>query len=524
LIPVVDIFAGPGGLSEGFNSLRDSHGAAIFESRAAIEMEASAVKTLVLRGAFRLLDRDGVVPDSYYDYLRGEITKDALLASPMMGEAYAQVAKETHQIELGPNNHELTDGIIARAIGGSDNWALIGGPPCQAYSLVGRSRRKHDLLFEDDKKHFLYREYLHTIRRFKPSVFVMENVKGLLSSTHDGTSMFDRILEDLRTADDGVEYDIYSLVHSTAPGDLGPKDFVIRAELYGVPQRRHRVILLGVRRDLGRVPSILKPWSRLNTVATAIGDMPPIRSVISRGGDSVENWLSVRLGAQRNLEDILAAESDSRSLAPDQGSKFIRLGQPMGPLSEESGRLNEWLSDVRLGGVPDHASRRHMTSDLERYHFAAGFALKEDRSPRLKDLPTNLLPAHKSATAEVAAFVDRFNVQVWNRPSSTIVSHMAKDGHYFIHPDPDQMRSLTVREAARLQTFPDNYAFEGNQTQKYVQVGNAVPPLLARQIGEIVRDLMSPLPTDSSEGELNMAVAQAEMVLAGMAFASSAPA
>jgi DNA (cytosine-5)-methyltransferase 1 len=153
----------------------------------------------------------------------------------------------------------------------------------------------------------------------------------------------------------------------------------------------------------------------------------------------------------------------------------------------------EWFRDPRLGGVCNHAARGHIRSDLHRYFFASVFARENKRSPLLGDFPRSLLPAHKNVEAALkeTKFNDRFRVQLRDKPSTTVVSHIAKDGHYFIHYDPAQCRSLTVREAARLQTFPDNYRFEGPRTEQYRQVGNAVPPLLARQIASIVADLLA---------------------------------
>jgi DNA (cytosine-5)-methyltransferase 1 len=148
----------------------------------------------------------------------------------------------------------------------------------------------------------------------------------------------------------------------------------------------------------------------------------------------------------------------------------------------------KWFLDDRIGGACNHVSRPHMPRDLHRYLFAACYARVFQRSPELRDFPPGLLPKHKNIGNEKKKeyFDDRFRVQLANKPSTTVTSHMAKDGHYFIHYDEKQCRSLTVREAARLQTFPDNYFFSGTRTQQYVQVGNAVPPLLARQVAAIV--------------------------------------
>jgi DNA (cytosine-5)-methyltransferase 1 len=151
----------------------------------------------------------------------------------------------------------------------------------------------------------------------------------------------------------------------------------------------------------------------------------------------------------------------------------------------------EWFLDDRLSAVCNHTPRLHTRKDLHRYFFVSTFGQVHGRSPILADFPTELLPNHKSVAAALkdGNFNDRFRVQIADRPSTTITSHISKDGHYFIHYDPSQCRSLTVREAARLQTFPDNYFFEGPRTQQYQQVGNAVPPLLAKQIAEIIADL-----------------------------------
>ena len=160
--------------------------------------------------------------------------------------------------------------------------------------------------------------------------------------------------------------------------------------------------------------------------------------------------------------------------------------------------MSRWYYDGHLGDLISHEARTHMESDLHRYLFVSSYGAAFGTSPKLADFPRVLLPAHKNVQAgcQGQMFSDRFRVQVKSEVSRTVTSHISKDGHYFIHYDPAQCRSLSVREAARLQTFPDNYFFEGPRTAQYHQVGNAVPPYLAIQIAEIVREVLDRMPED----------------------------
>ncbi|MFZ5562350.1 MAG: DNA cytosine methyltransferase [Pseudomonadota bacterium] len=497
-IPIIDLFAGPGGLGEGFSAVRDGQGQHIFEIKASIEKDEVAHRTLTLRAIYRELARGGSVPETYYDYIRGSINKLEFLADPRVRRVLEKARHEAHCLELGAVAERQVDEIIRKAIAGFESeWVLIGGPPCQAYSIAGRARRRGvDPHFEKDPKHFLYREYLRIIQKFRPAVFVMENVKGMLSSTNGGQRIFDRIRQDLSQPAPDVYYDIRSCVATSPHGELSPEDFTIQSEDYGIPQMRHRVILFGVRSDrAGMAHDLLTPAPGIVTVREAIGDLPPIRSRISRGLDSAAEWQTAITEATAELtgwrSPLRQAVEARMQKAIHHARRHVSHGagfmewdvQGSDRLPRE---LADWYQDAAIGGICQHESRSHMRSDLHRYMFAACFAKECRYSPKLNDFPGRLLPNHKNVDSDAVPFLDRFKVQIYGQPSTTVVSHISKDGHYYIHPDPSQCRSLTVREAARLQTFPDNYFFEGNRTQQYHQVGNAVPPFLAKQIAQVV--------------------------------------
>jgi DNA (cytosine-5)-methyltransferase 1 len=493
-IPVVDVFAGPGGLSEGFSAFRGSRGER-FRVVLSLEKDAAAHRTLLLRSFFRQFDK---APEAYYARVRGELSSEELFAQhPVEYEAaLKEVLPAPH--ELGRRSHQNTRAAVASALGRSTRrWVLIGGPPCQAYSLIGRSRMRgtDPDAFAADHRHFLYREYLRLLREFRPPVFVFENVRGLLSSTVRTRAVFDGLLKDFRKAG----YALHSFVRLESEHTADPEDFLIRCEEYGVPQTRHRVIILGLRQDLERGNLILTPVLQAPSALEAIGDLPAIRSGLTRRENSQSSWIAaLRETLRYRMPESIRREMGRalrRELPASQGTEFIprKTGSVRAAawLQEHSG----WFLDRRLDGVVHHVARPHMSTDIARYFFAATFASVHARSPKLRDFPRRLLPAHRNAADAAASgsglFADRFRVQVGDRPATTVVSHMSKDGHYFIHPDPAQARSLTVREAARLQTFPDNYFFEGNRTSRYQQVGNAVPPLLARQLAAVVIDILS---------------------------------
>lgn len=502
-VPIIDIFAGPGGLGEGFAALKDEQGRQSFRLALSVEKDSIACQTLSMRAVRRHLADAGRL-DRYYEFLRGDLDRDQFALDPLVRDARRDAQLEVLNAELGKVPAAQVDSRIRSALDGADNWLLIGGPPCQAYSLAGRARRANDRNFESDEKHFLYREYLRILRVHAPPVFVMENVKGLISSHHGGNPMFSRIKRDLASPARGLTYEIRSLVRKDDLFGLKPDDYIIESERYGIPQTRHRVILVGVRSDLAhRESRLLTEASAPVTVGDVLAGMPKIRSRLSRGADSLDSWRHVVQSAsslvrgwgvegEKRLIASMSTAARAASELRDAGGDYM---PKRWPLAGAPRWVSDWLGAPGLGGVIQHEARQHMAADLARYLFAAAFAQEFGLSPKLDVFPKALLPEHENAKGldgSKAPFPDRFRVQCWNMPSSTIVSHISKDGHYYIHPDPGQCRSLTVREAARLQTFPDDYFFEGNRTQQYVQVGNAVPPLLARQIADVVRDLLRP--------------------------------
>lgn len=299
---VVDLFAGPGGLAEGFSALRDEKGKRIFDVALSIEKEPSAFATLRLRSFVRQFD--GKLPGEYYDYVSGGIEKEELIQQHP--QKWAAAERETMMLELGTEEAAAAlDPVLDRIKAASDgDTVLIGGPPCQAYSLVGRARNRGIAHYdaEKDDRHFLYREYIRIIDRLNPVAFVMENVKGMLSSRVAEGGIFDLILRDLKAAGE-QGYTLVPLV-SAPRGTHG--GHIIRCEEYGIPQNRHRVILLGVRTDRAEAAEgmiaahhTLVPQLGQTTVADVLLKMPKLRSGLSKSADSAEAWKKAAVAAFR---------------------------------------------------------------------------------------------------------------------------------------------------------------------------------------------------------------------------------
>ena len=494
---IVDLFAGPGGLGEGFTSIVEGRHRPL-QIGISVEKETSAHKTLRLRAFLReYRARHGVLPQQFIQFHAGMMEEPDWKS--VDAKSWLHATQEAQCLELGTiSATDTIDTAITRLRRDFDDTILIGGPPCQAYSLVGRARVKGKLGYipEQDNRHYLFREYIRVLDRLRPAVFVMENVKGMLSSKVESRLVFEILMEDLSTLGRkrGGLYELRAVRLQDGVATLveasHASDFIMRAENFGVPQRRHRVIIIGIRSDMAAgIPKarIMVP-TRTRTVDDAIGDLPALRSGLSRGNDSVEEWTStvrqatqvlLRLHRRKQDHDIHAALEELTIRMDSSGSLERTSASRRSGYGRSNDDLKKWLEVPGLKALAQHETRGHMATDLGRYIFCAVLGKVNGSSPKADQFPTALSPDHRNWNS--GDFSDRFRVQLANEPATTVTSHISKDGHYFIHPDPVQCRSLTVREAARFQTFPDDYLFPGNRTQQYVQVGNAARVFKAKK-------------------------------------------
>ena len=402
---VIDLFAGAGGLSEGFVQ-------AGFEPIAHIEMDKDACDTLRTRCCYHYLHNKNRL-DIYYSYLKGKITRDKLYKSvPQM------VIDSVINIEISDDTIKSTFEKIKNLSANKAVDLIIGGPPCQAYSLLGR----HDKKMEDDPRTRLYLQYGKFLAEFKPKGFVFENVPGLLSAKKG------EHFKNLKEYFGGLGYNVH---YET-----------LDASDYGVLQVRKRLIIVGWQKehDYG-YPDI--PVNKATAVVNDIlNDLPILKA-----------------------GDVLQVAS---------------YKQPANKYLLESG-----IRDKDESFVTQNITRPINTNDAAIYAYV--IKAWNDKHIRVKytDLPIEL-KTHKNEKS----FLDRFKVVDGNGLSHTLVAHLAKDGHYFIHPNFKYCRSISVREAARLQSFPDNFFFEGSRSAKFKQIGNAVPVLFAYKIAQKIKNLI----------------------------------
>ncbi len=404
---VLDLFAGAGGLSEGFVR-------AGCQVVGHVEMDRDSCDTLITRMVYHSLLKGGKF-DEYRDYVLGDVTRDELI------EKYSLQNERDSVIcaRIGEDNYKELITQVKKRLKGRRLDIIVGGPPCQAYSHIGRAVDDKNMRW--DSRKFLYRYYLEFLKALKPKIFVFENVPGLMTSGKG------RYLRDMRKLMKRAGYETDFRVLNTAD--------------FGVPQNRRRIILVG--------------WSKESKLKSY-----PEFPVFSRGyfvRDFLSDLPKIKAGAGKQLlKDFTSGSEVLRELV---------------------------IANPNLDVLMDHIARPHKENDLEIYRLAVqvkagGGNIKYNELPKR-------LKTHKNEEA----FLDRFRVvDAAARGSQTILAHIAKDGHYYIHPDPKQNRSLTVREAARLQTFPDDYKFEGGRGSQFRQIGNAVPPMFSSVIAaELVK-------------------------------------
>lgn len=403
----IDLFAGAGGLSEGF--IRHQ-----FEPIAHVEMDAAACRTLETRTVYHELKRTGQ-QKIYEDYLLGKISRKNLLSFVSPSKLASVI-----QAEISDETIAGVFQAIDALLDGRQVDIIAGGPPCQAYSLAGRSRDPNRM--RDDKRNTLFRFYAEFLKRYKPKYFVFENVKGLLTAGNYFREMID--LFESKEVGYQVDYKI-----------LNAADF-------GVLQKRERVIIIGRRGN--------NPF-----------EFPEIEKIAN-------NW---QVGS-----DLFA---DLPPLQPGDAPTSVSYTAP----------TTDYLKrfDIRNGMtfVAQHEARQHNPRDREIYRIAIEKWQKGER------LQYDELPDRLKTHRHRHIFIDRFKVVNNYGCCHTLVAHIAKDGHYYIHPDLRQNRSVSVREAARIQSFPDDFFFEGGRSAAWRQVGNAVPPLLAEKIAGTIKALLT---------------------------------
>jgi len=411
----LDLFAGGGGLSEGF--IR-----AGFTPVAHVESDKAACNTLKTRMAYHWLKDHGRT-DQYNEYLHGNITRSGLYEL-VPNRCIESVINTEISKESVSDIFKKTDELL----NGAELDPIIGGPPCQAYSIVGRSRDKNRM--KGDKRNYLYVYYVEFLKRYRPSWFVFENVTGLLSAKDESGNLYFNNMRDLfRNAGYTTEFKMLS------------------AEKYGILQRRKRIIMVGERSDEVDYYPEPEEWNPRVTVDEIFSDLPNLKA----GGGSI-----------------------GPCICKPYNRKYLY----------NSGIKND------ISPITWHLTRPVNKSDREIYKIAVD--LWNEKGVRLS---YNDLPEKLKTHRQRESFLDRFKVVAGDKPyAHTVVAHIAKDGHYYIHPDIQQNRSLSVREAARLQTFPDDYFFEGvtenpSRTAAFRQIGNAVPVLLAQRIAEKIKEV-----------------------------------
>lgn len=418
---MIDLFAGCGGLEDGF--LQSGR----FEDVAAVEWLQPQVKTLVNR-----LKTKWGIADAEDRVMCFDVQREDELFSGWCDDSTSPSAEllpngKKSRYKTGPYGNGKGLDFFVNEAGGID--VIIGGPPCQAYSVAGRVRDEKGM--KDDYRNYLFEHYLSVVNRYKPKAFVFENVPGILSAMPDGTPITSLI----RQGFTDIGYEIVDDIKKYAK---------INASDYGVPQHRERVIILGVRKDIFFDPqsvlhhfySVVLPKHKVakkRTVEDAIGDLPAIYPIIN------------------------------------EHSSPKRIGYTKPECS------TTW-----------HNARHHSLRDVEIY----GMLAEDISSGRNEYADSASLSELYEKRVGGKSPIHRYHVLRRDEPSTTIISHLDRDGNRFIHYDAKQSRDITPREAARIQSFDDDFDFIGTQTDTYIMIGNAVPPLLAKCVALAVAEIL----------------------------------
>lgn len=406
----IDLFAGAGGLSEGFFQ-------AGFNPVAHVEMNLSAAQTLETRSAYYYLKKTGNLY-LYYDYLKGKMTRSTFIEQ-IPKDVLKTVICEVMSKDTLPGIFEEIDEILNED--GLDHVdVIIGGPPCQAYSLVGRAQSSHmEHPMAEDPRNNLYLLYARFLKKYRPKMFVFENVMGVETANNGRT--WRNIQAQLKRVGYRIEF------HEQNASD------------FGVLQSRKRMIIVGWRKDT----TFHYPKFEAVTPNAIVNDL---------------------------LQDL-------PKITPGKGGSKYGKTPPSTYVTNTGIRTRDDVLTL-------HTARPNIPQDIKIYRRA--IALWDDGHQRLR---YDRLPPELRTHKNVSSFLDRFKVVEGDEPCChTILAHLSKDGHYFIHPDIAQHRSITPREAARIQSFPDNYFFEGSRTAVFTQIGNAVPPMMARAIAEKIAE------------------------------------
>jgi DNA (cytosine-5)-methyltransferase 1 len=394
----IDLFAGCGGFSEGFYQEG-------YKSLVHVDFDEAACETIKVR-----------MKD--YSYSDEEINKSVICGDLTLKEVHKQ---------------------ISQAIGKEQVDVLVGGPPCQAFSSVGRAQDPNSM--RNDPRNYLFKAYLEILEKYKPKIFVFENVSGLFSAKPDGNYIFPEIISAMSK--------YYNVCDDK-------NTILLNSVHYGVPQIRKRVILIGVRKNLKIDPKLI------------YGEIKKTHYCSEMEAKGETNGLKKYLTVKDAIGDLPPRK-------PGEGEEEINFSP---------NNSNVYIKEIRktnLKKLFNHVARNHNSSDRERYKLLSknNWQLKNLAESRPDLIHHD--PKH---------FGNRYTVQTYSKPGKTVVAHLYKDGNLFIHPDYKQERTFTVREAARIQSFPDDFKFVGSRTNQYKQVGNAVPPLMAKQIAKAIKKFL----------------------------------